>query len=79
MIDINHPVPVVGEVIDNIDMDIILKKYKKDDTTSYHPWKLLKVLIYSYLNSVYSSRRIEALVKWNSYFMWLAGMQHPLL
>lgn len=62
MIDINHPVRVVSEVIDHIDMDIIIKKYKGGGTTSYHPRMLLKVLIYSYFNNVYSSRRIEASV-----------------
>ena len=77
MIDINHPVRVVSEVIDRIDMDIIIKKYKGGGTTSYHPRMLLKVLIYAYLNNVYSSRRIEASVKENIYFMWLAGMQQP--
>ena len=77
MIDINHPVRVVSEVIDHIDMDIIIRKYKGGGTTSYHPRMLLKVLIYSYLNNVYSSRRIEASVKENIYFMWLAGMQQP--
>lgn len=77
MIDINHPVRVVSEVIDHIDLDIIIRKYKGGGTTSYHPRMLLKVLIYSYLNNVYSSRRIEASVKENIYFMWLAGMQQP--
>lgn len=77
MIAANHPVRVVSEVIDRVDLDIIIKKYKGGGTTSYHPRMLLKVLIYSYLNNVYSSRRIEASVKENIYFMWLAGMQQP--
>jgi transposase len=77
MIDINHPVRVVSEVMDRIDMDMIIKKYKGGGTTSYHPRMLLKVLIYAYLNNVYSSRRMEASVKENIYFMWLAGMQQP--
>jgi transposase len=77
MIDVNHPVRVVSEVMDRIDMDIIIKKYKGGGTSSYHPRMLLKVLIYAYLNNVYSSRRMEASVKENIYFMWLAGMQQP--
>ncbi len=77
MIDANHPVRVVSEVIDRIEMDLIIKKYKGGGTSSYHPRMLLKVLIYGYLNNVYSSRRIEASVKENIYFMWLAGMQQP--
>ncbi len=77
MIDANHPVRVVNEVIDRVDIDIIIKKYKGGGTTSYHPRMLLKVLVYGYLNNVYSSRRIEASVKENIYFMWLAGMSQP--
>lgn len=73
----NHPVRVVSEVIDRIDIDVIIKKYKGGGTTSYHPRMLLKVLVYGYLNNVYSSRRIEACVKENIYFMWLAAMAQP--
>lgn len=74
MIAANHPVRVVSEVIDRIDIDVIIKKYKGGGTTSYHPRMLLKVLVYGYLNNVYSSRKMEACVKENIYFMWLAGM-----
>jgi transposase len=77
IIDANHPVRVVSEVIDKVDIDIIIKKYKGGGTTSYHPRMLLKVLVYGYLNNVYSSRRIEASVKENIYFMWLTGMTQP--
>lgn len=77
MIDVNHPVRVVDEVIDRVDIDIIIKKYKGGGTTSYHPRMLLKVLVYGYLSNIYSSRRIEACIKENIYFMWLAGMQQP--
>ena len=77
MIASNHPVRVVSEVIDQIDIDVIIKKYKGGGTTSYHPRMLLKVLVYGYLNNVYSSRKIEACVKENIHFMWLAGMAQP--
>ena len=77
MIPANHPVRVVSEVIDSIDIDIIIKKYKGGGTSSYHPRMLLKVLVFSYLNNIYSSRRIEASVKENIYFMWLSAMTQP--
>lgn len=77
LIAANHPVRVVSEVIDRIDIDIIIKKYKGGGTTSYHPRMLLKVLVYGYLSNVYSSRRIEASIRENIYFMWLSGMTQP--
>jgi transposase len=77
MIGANHPVRIVSEVIDRIDIDVLIKKYKGGGTSSYHPRMLLKVLVYSYLNNVYSSRRMEAAIRENIYFMWLAGMAQP--
>jgi transposase len=77
LIDINHPVRVVSEVIDAIDIDMLIKKYKGGGASSYNPRMLLKVLVYSYLNNVYSSRKMEAAVKENIHFMWLSGMTKP--
>lgn len=72
-----HAVRVVNEVIDRIDLDPLVETYKGGGTSSYHPRMLLKVLVYAYLNNTYSSRRIEAAVKENIHFMWLAGMKRP--
>ena len=77
LIDINHPVRVVSEVIDAIAIDMLIKKYKGGGASSYHPRMLLKVLVYSYLNNVYSSRKMEAALKENIHFMWLSGMAKP--
>lgn len=77
MVASNHPVRIVSEVIDKIDIDAIIKRYKGGGASSYHPRMLLKVLVYSYLNNIYSSRRMEAAVKENIYFMWISGMVQP--
>jgi hypothetical protein len=37
MIDQNHPVRVVNQVIDSIDLDVILKKHTGGGCSSYHP------------------------------------------
>lgn len=73
----NHPVRVVNQVIDRINIDPLLKKFKGGGTSSYHPRMLLKVLVYGYLNNTYSSRRMESALKENIHFMWLAGMNKP--
>src|SRR5829696_1542328 len=70
-------VRVVSEVIDRVDMDLIIKKYKGGGTTSYHPRMLLKVMVYAYVNNIYSSRKMEEAVKRDIHFMWLAGTQQP--
>jgi len=77
MIPENHPVRVVNQVVDTIDIDPLLAKYQGGGCSSYHPRLMLKVLIYGYLTNTYSSRKIEEALHQNIHFMWLSGMQHP--
>ena len=77
MIDPNDPVRVVNQVIDSLDIDILIKKYKGGGCSSYHPRLLLKALVYGYLTNKYSSRKIEQALKQNIHFMWLSGMSYP--
>jgi transposase len=77
LIEPNHPVRVVNDVIDRIDISPLLKAYKPGGTSVYHPRMLLKVLIYGYLSNIFSSRKLEAAVKENIHVMWLAGMNRP--
>ena len=72
-----HPVRVVNQIINEINIDTLLKRYKTKGCSSYHPRMLLKVLIYSYLCNIYTSRKIEAATRENVNFMWLAGMKTP--
>lgn len=77
LISKDHPVRVVSQIIDQIDLDPILRKYKGGGCSSYHPRMLLKVLVYGYLSNIYSSRKLEAASRENLYFMWLSGMEQP--
>lgn len=77
LIDAQHPVRTVAQVIDQIDIDALTKKYKGGGASSYHPRMLLKTLVYAYISNIYSSRKIEAACKENIHFMWLAGMNKP--
>jgi transposase len=77
LIPAEHPVRVVNQIIDEINLDPLLKRYKSKGCSSYHPRMLLKVLVYGYLCNVYSSRKMESAVKENIYFMWLSGMERP--
>lgn len=77
LIAANHPVRIVNAVLDKIDITSLLRLYKPGGTSSYHPRMLLKVLVYAYINNIYSSRKIEEAVSQNIYFMWLSGMSTP--
>lgn len=77
MIEPNHPVRIVAEVIDKIDIRPVNRKYKGGGASSYHPRLLLKLLVYGYLCNVYSSRKLEEQASSNIYFMWLCGLKKP--
>lgn len=77
LIAADHPVRTVDMVLEKIDIDALLKKYKGGGSSSFHPRMLLKVLVYAYINNIYSSRKIEAALKENIHFMWLSGMSQP--
>jgi len=77
LIAANHPVRVVNAVLDKVDIAQLMAQYKPGGTSSYHPRMLLKVLVYGYINNIYSSRKIEESVTQNICFMWLSGMSKP--
>ena len=77
MIEANHPVRIVNRVIDQIEIDPLIDKFKGGGTSSYHPRMLLKVVVFAYLSNIYSSRRMEAALKENIFFMWISGMSQP--
>ena len=77
LIATNHPVRIVNGILDRVDITDLVNQYKPGGTSSYHPRMLLKVLVYGYLNNVYSSRKIEEAIKEHICYMWLAGMTKP--
>lgn len=77
LIPSNHVVRIVSAVIDRLDISEILSTYKGGGNSCFDPRMMLKVLIYAYLNNVYSSRKIERMLAENICFMWLSGMSRP--
>jgi len=77
LIDPNHPVGIVNQVVDNLNLDPILVKYDGGGCPAYHPRMMLKVLVYGYMTNRYSSRKIEEALQQNVHFMGLSGMSYP--
>src|SRR5574344_1762567 len=73
----NHNARVVSAIIDRLDISEIESGYKGGGASSYNPRMLLKVIVYAYLNNVYSGRKMERLLVENIAFMWLSGIQRP--
>lgn len=73
----DHPVRVVHDVLERVDITALMQQYKPGGASSYHPRMLLKALVYAYINNIYSSRKIEQALQESIYFMWLTGMSKP--
>ena len=73
----HHIVRLVSNAVDGMGLDKLLNAYAGGGASNYHPKMLLKVLVYGYIDRVYSSRRLEKATKENVNFMWLTGMQKP--
>ena len=71
------PVRIIDQVLENIDISRIVQLYHVHGRNAFHPRTMLKVIIYAYMNNVYSCRRIEELLKRDIHFIWLAGYNKP--
>lgn len=72
-----HPVRIVNEVINQLNIEPLLKAYHVKGSSSYHPQLLLKVVVYGYVTNTYSSRKLAAACRESIYFMWLSSMSCP--
>lgn len=54
-----HPVRVVNGVIEQLNIDLLINEYQREEMPSYHPKMMLKIMVYAYMDNTYSSRKIE--------------------
>ena len=73
----DHPVRLLNNIINKLNLDFVYQLYDKDGAPAYDPKIMIKILFFAYMQNIYSSRKIEAAVKENVNFMWLAAMQKP--
>ena len=73
----NDPVRIVSDIVDRLDISKFHKLYKYIGRCPYHPRMMLKVIIYAYMNNIYSCRRIEKLLLRDIHFIWLSGYEKP--
>lgn len=73
LIPANHLVRLVSEVIDEIGIAGLLRKYQTGGGASrYHPEMMTKLFVYGYMTKVCSSRMVAKAVGENVLFRWLA-------
>lgn len=73
----DDPVRILKSVIESLDLSGFKKLYHERGRSPYHPQMMLMVIVYSYMNNVYSCRKIEKLLYRDIYYIWLSGYQKP--
>ena len=73
----NDPVRVVDAVVESLDLKEFKKLYRERGRCPYHPKMMLKVILYAYMNNIYSCRKIERQVQRDIHYIWLAAQERP--
>ena len=73
----NDPVRVVDAVVESLDLSEFKKLYREKGRCPYHPKMILKIILYAYMNNIYSCRKIERQVQRDIHYIWLAAQERP--
>jgi len=73
----DHVVRVIDKVVEQLDLSPLFATYKGGGSSSYNPVMMLKVLLYGYIEQLYTPRRIAKALREHTHFMWLSGMNQP--
>lgn len=74
----NDPVRMVDALVEGLNLESFRKLYKECGRSPYHPRMMLKVILYAYMNNIYSCRKIEKLLHRDIHYIWLAGYENRI-
>lgn len=77
LLEPDHPARIVDKVVEMMDLSKIYGWYKNEGNRPYHPRMMLKVLFYSYLIGMMSSRKMWDGLKRRGDYIFLSGDQVP--
>lgn len=73
----DDPVRIVDAMVESLDLKNFKKLYRERGRCAYHPKMMLKVILYAYMNNIYSCRKIERQIQRDIHFIWLAAQERP--
>lgn len=73
----NDPVRIVDAVVESLDLSEFKKLYREKGRCAYYPKMMLKIILYAYMNNIYSCRKIEKAVQRDIHYIWLAAQERP--
>ena len=72
-----HLARFVVEVIDQLDLSKLTRRYSGKGSAAYHPEMMLALLVYGYASGIFSSRKIERATYDSVAFRFIAANHHP--
>ena len=79
IIPANDSVRLLSQFIEEMDLTDLYSTYSRVRENQVSPMKMLKIMIYGYMNGLYSSRDIENACRRDINFMYLRIFHHLLL
>ena len=73
----NHLARFIAEVIDQLDLSQLTRRYTGRGSAAHHPSVLLALLVYGYATGVFSSRKIERATFDSVAFRFLSADTYP--
>lgn len=73
------PARLISDIIDHMKLEKIHASYSKspDGQPPYHPVMLLKVVVFGYMNNIFSTRGLESAMSRDAHLIWLSSYQFP--
>lgn len=68
---------LVGDIVDRLDISEIIASYPGGGASAYHPRAMIKGIFFSYLNNIFSCRKIADFMRWDKRCSWLCGGYEP--
>ena len=68
---------LVDAIVEALPLKGFKKLYRERGRCAYHPKMMLKIILFAYMNNIYSCRKIEELLRYDIRFKWLAAQESP--
>lgn len=73
------PVRLISDIVEQLNLRDVHDSYSKspDGQPPYNPVMLLKVVLFGYMNNIYSTRGLEDAMRRDAHLIWLSSYQFP--
>lgn len=78
MISKNDSVRLLSQIVVELELRVLYQTYSRIRENHATPRQMIKIMLYAYMNHIYSSRKVESACRRNVNFMYLLeGVQAP--